>query len=139
MTSKLIQSGNNIHEKIEGENGSLQFKSSSNDGLDLFFKLVRGYDRIELEHCLTSDSPNDIAGLFNLAFQTRNCRGGKGERVLFHEMIITLYEHYPKTVMNVMSLVPLDYLHSSHTNSRTCWSNCGDDPKLWFKYAQYFC
>ena len=45
MTSKFIQSGNNIHEKIEGENGALQFKSSSNDGFDLFFQLVRGYDR----------------------------------------------------------------------------------------------
>ena len=110
MTSKFIQSGNNIHEMIEGEKGALQFKSSSNDGLDLFFKLVRGYDRIELnqqlEHCLTSDSPNDIADLFILMFQTRNCRGGKGERVLFYEMIKTLYIQYPQTVINLMDLVP---------------------------------
>ena len=109
MTSKFIQSGNNIYEKIEGENGALQFKSTSNDGLDLFFQLVRGYDRMELnqqlEHCLTSDFPNDIADLFVLAFQTRNCRGGKGERVLFYEMIKTLYGHYPETVMNLMDLV----------------------------------
>ena len=110
MTSKFIQLGNKIHEKIEGENGGLQFKSSSNDGLDLFFQLVRGYDRVklnqQLEHCLTSDSPNDIADLFLLAFQTRNCRGGKGGRVLFQEMIKTLYGRYPKTVINLLDLVP---------------------------------
>ena len=110
MTSKFIQSGNKMHEKNEGENGALQFKSTSNDGLDLFFQLVRGYDRVELnrqlEHCLTSDSPNDIADLFVLAFQTRNCRGGKGERVLFYEMIKTLYDNYPQTVINLMDLVP---------------------------------
>jgi hypothetical protein len=109
MTSVFIQTGNNKHEKVEGENGALQFKSSSSDGIDLFFKLVRGYNRVELnqqlEHCLTSDSPNDIADLFLLAFQTRNCRGGKGERVLFHEMIKTLYGHYPQTVINLMNLV----------------------------------
>ena len=36
MTSIFLQSRNNIHEKIEGENGALQIKLSSNDGLDLF-------------------------------------------------------------------------------------------------------
>ena len=110
MTSKFIQSGNNIHEKIEGENGALQFKSSSKAGIDLYFQLVRGYDGfklcVQLGHCLTSDSPNDIADLFILAFQTRNCRGGKGERVLFYEMIKTLYGCYPQTVINLMDLVP---------------------------------
>jgi hypothetical protein len=117
MTSSFIESGNNMFNKIPGENGALQYESTSNIGLDLFFHLVRGYPvKEDLEHCLTSNNPNELADLFVLAFQTRNCRGGKGERDLFVEMIVLLFQHYPQTIIDLMHLIPhygyyKDYVH----------------------------
>ena len=110
MTSTFIECGNHLNGKSQGENGAIQFKSSSNDGLDLFFTLIRDCDtqqlESQLEKCIESDNPNEIADLFVLTFQTRNCRGGKGERKLFHVMITTLFKFYPETVINLLKLVP---------------------------------
>ena len=47
-----------------------------------------------------------VADLFIMAFQTRNCRGGKGERNLFHSMILKLHSIYPDTVEELLALVP---------------------------------
>lgn len=90
-----------------GENGALQYISSTNNNLDLFFHSVRKANiKNKLELCLQSDSSNDIAELFILAFQTRNCRGGKGEKKIFYDMILLLFLHYPETVLDLIHLVP---------------------------------
>jgi len=45
--------------------------------------------------------------LFTMAFQTRDIRGGKGERFLFYSMFLTLATYYPSAVVNAMlRLVP---------------------------------
>mmetsp|Transcript_13396 Transcript_13396/g.20321 ORF Transcript_13396/g.20321 Transcript_13396/m.20321 type:complete len:99 (+) Transcript_13396:122-418(+) len=41
-----------------------------------------------------------------MTFQTRNCRGGKGERGLFYRMIMELGALYPQTTASLMALVP---------------------------------
>ncbi len=52
------------------------------------------------------EHPEVVADLFLLSFQTRNCRGGKGERDLFYKIIMELAVMYPLTVESLMKLVP---------------------------------
>jgi len=46
-----------------------------------------------------------VVDLFVLAFQTRDCRGGKGERRLFHAMFLRMFEHFPEQCLKVLPLV----------------------------------
>ena len=46
-----------------------------------------------------------LADVFLLLFQTRNCRGGKGEKDIFHEMFIILYEQMSKTIIDLVPLI----------------------------------
>lgn len=91
---------------VVGENGDLSHKSSGHAGLDLHFALVRGLNRDVIRgHIKTIiDSGLAIDDLFILLFATRNCRGGKGERVLSYEMFEALYEHFPNTCHNILHL-----------------------------------
>eukprot|EP00551_Chaetoceros_affinis_P010453 CAMPEP_0203663792 /NCGR_PEP_ID=MMETSP0090-20130426/1332_1 /ASSEMBLY_ACC=CAM_ASM_001088 /TAXON_ID=426623 /ORGANISM="Chaetoceros affinis, Strain CCMP159" /LENGTH=108 /DNA_ID=CAMNT_0050526825 /DNA_START=51 /DNA_END=375 /DNA_ORIENTATION=+ len=52
------------------------------------------------------DDADVVADLFIMTFQTRNCRGGKGERGLFYRMIMELGALYPQTTASLMALVP---------------------------------
>ena len=49
------------------------------------------------------DEPLD---LFLMAFQTRDVRGGKGERLLFYQWIHVLYHYFPAITAGMLSLVP---------------------------------
>lgn len=95
-----------------GENSSPEYTA---DGVQdprvaLFFALVRGMDRprlTEMLDSLLSTARSDIvADAMVLAFQTRHCRGGKGERDLFYWMIIHLHAKYPETTNELLQLIP---------------------------------
>jgi hypothetical protein len=49
---------------------------------------------------------DEMRDMFVMAFQTRDVRGGKGERRLFQNFISTLYEHDKETVEKMLKLVP---------------------------------
>jgi hypothetical protein len=93
-----------------GENGAVELESTSNANIDLFFKLVRDLPTHTLEslmgRVLTCGNKEDIIDLFVLAFQTRHCRGGKGEKKLFYNMILNLYNKYPELVCELIEHVP---------------------------------
>ena len=98
--------------KQVGENLSPEYTA---DGVEdprvaLFFALVRGMDRTRLtgmlDTLLATERADLVADAMVLAFQTRNCRGGKGELDLFYWMILDLYKLYPKTVTEMLKLVP---------------------------------
>ena len=81
------------------ENGAFCHVTTSKPFLDLFDNLVRTLacdklkrllDAVMAEHDITYNKM-----LFVLAFQTRNCRGGKGERDLFQWFLIELEKHFP--------------------------------------------
>lgn len=102
-----------------GENGAVELESTSNANIDLFFKLVRDLPTHTLEslmgRVLTCGNKEDIIDLFVLAFQTRHCRGGKGEKKLFYNMILNLYDKYPEVICDLIEHVPFygyykDYL-----------------------------
>jgi hypothetical protein len=78
----------------------------------LFTMLVRSRHetiRESLNKMLTSAEACARLGrdLFTMAFQTRDIRGGKGERDLFFHMFLTLAMYYPTAVVSAMlRLVP---------------------------------
>ena len=100
---------------IYGENGALEHTAESvGDGrVALFFALVRGIEDGRLAELMQGcigdqtdgDLPGIIADLFVLAMQTRDCRGGKGERVLCYKMLLQLFKTYPNTVLKLLTLL----------------------------------
>ena len=49
---------------------------------------------------------NAMATLIVMVWQLRDCRGGKGEKALFHVLLMALYRRFPKSVTALMPLVP---------------------------------
>lgn len=88
----------------------------------LFFALVRNIPDTRLESlmssCLESISSassdgqraklesNRIADVFVMMFQTRDCRGGKGERLLSYKMLLQLFDEFPVTTMRLIEFFP---------------------------------
>ena len=97
-----------------GENGMLEKKTTSSDLLNLFFRLVRNLPSSELENMFAmvldkSSTNNDadlLVDLIVLVFQTRDIRGGKGEKMLFYNMFLQLYINYPETVISLLNEIP---------------------------------
>ena len=84
--SKFVTAMDNGSKLTLGENGMPEYESTSEDMLDFFFKLVRdlsvGEIRYFISKILDTRDCNQVADLFVLTFQTRDCRGGKGEKML---------------------------------------------------------
>ena len=112
-----------------GENGMAEWTDEGlgDQTLAIFNQSVRGMSSDRLRDMLSKaflkcqecpDSKmtgNMVADLIVLAFQIRNCRGGKGEKAIFLNMFKYLFEHYPTTMLSLLDLVPLygyfkDYL-----------------------------
>ena len=100
-----------------GENGHAELTAEGlGDALlALFDKLVRGLDDARLRDFVDdvlaeareTGGPAGVKNLFVLAFQTRWCRGGKGERKLALRLLAVLYERgYREAVLAVTELLP---------------------------------
>ena len=90
------------------ENGALSWPSTLNAGVDLFFKTVRGVQEETLRQLLQaawaeSQSP-EVA--LRIIFQTRDCRGGKGEKLIFYQALAWLHSVQAQTVQKNLALVP---------------------------------
>lgn len=98
-----------------GENGMSAYISTNEVLLDLFAKLVRNLPQekliLDVRRVLTiireNNDENLLVYLFVLMFQTRDCRGGKGEKKLFYDMFLEIYKEYPKTIISLFKLVPM--------------------------------
>lgn len=114
MTSSFIQAMDKTNHLQLGENGSPEYTASGveESRVALFFALVRDIPAERLHSLLQDvvrggrDDEEAIADLFLLAFQTRHCRGGKGEKDLFYRMVMELGTLYPKTTSSLMTIVP---------------------------------
>ena len=96
-----------------GENGMLEHKTTSSAMVDLFFKLVRNipddglksmFNNILLEAETTRDA-NLLADLIVMMFQTRDIRGGKGEKLLFYKMFLEFSKKYPTTTVDLLGAI----------------------------------
>jgi hypothetical protein len=81
--------------------------SGKTDGrLSLFFKTTRGILDLNLYQYLKKSSNEDLIDTFILSFQTRDPRGGKGERTIGRKMFQWLFENYPEKFRKVYQLIP---------------------------------
>ncbi len=102
---------------LRGENGTLEYSAEQvGDSLvAFFFALVRNIPDERLHElfvqCITTAKLQPRIGtevvvdLFVLAFQTRDCRGGKGERALFYKLFLELYKDFPQTCVRLLPLI----------------------------------
>jgi hypothetical protein len=78
--------------------------------MTLFSMLNRGleesYIQKYVEDVINRDSWEETRDLFVMAFQTRDIRGGKGEKKLFYQFMKTLYQFHPNTTCRMLKLVP---------------------------------
>jgi len=114
---------NNELYDVRGKNGQLMYSESRvNSLLVLYNRLCRGLSRDDLRGLVrsvivdindledTDERVKMIGDLFILCFQTRNIKGGKGEKTLCHWFIIELYYNYsPKLVLEVLDYLPNSY------------------------------
>jgi len=81
--------------------------SGKTDGrLSLFFKTTRGLSDDKLIEYLQKSSNEDLIDTFILSFQTRDPRGGKGEREIGRKMFQWLFENHPEKFKKVYKLIP---------------------------------
>jgi hypothetical protein len=98
-----------------GENGCPEHITTNSHLLDLFSELVRSLPEEGLKQTMTNllflvrtdEDYNLLSDLFVLMFQTRDCRGGKGEKMLFYVMLLELYKDYPETVISLLGEIPI--------------------------------
>jgi hypothetical protein len=117
-SSKFVNALDSLQTRLNGlvlgENGMPSHASTSSALLDLFFKLVRNLPEEDLKDKVsalltivrTTEDANLLADLFVLMFQTRDCRGGKGEKMLFNKLLLELYKEYPETVISLLGEIP---------------------------------
>lgn len=94
-----------------GVKGSDVYASTGDPRVDLSVSLVRGCDEATIQNGLNAilalNTAEAFEDAFVLAFQTRNVRGGKGERQLFKTMLMHLYSLHPMLVTDwLLKLVP---------------------------------
>jgi len=78
------------------ENGAISLAGTGSARVDLFFKLVRNIPRTALER-LIYDSWNECPlDTMKILFQSRDCRGGKGDRVPFILGMCYIIAQYPE-------------------------------------------
>ena len=86
--------------------GSDVYSSSGDALVDLSVRLVRGGWSAELAELFEKALESSEEDAFVLAFQTRDIRGGKGERKLFGEMVEVLLKKRPDLMIGLLDLIP---------------------------------
>lgn len=116
--SKFVSALDSLQTRLNGMvlggNGMPSHASTSSALLDLFFKLVRNLPEEDLKDKVstiltivrTTRDSHLLVDLFVLMFQTRDCRGGKGEKMLFNKLLLELYKEYPETVISLLGEIP---------------------------------
>jgi hypothetical protein len=93
-----------------GVKGSDCYTSTSSHLNDFYIRLNRGLPEADIQTYIDAvfrtGSAQDKVDLFVLAFQTRDIRGGKGERDLFRHIWLNLSLREPEAAAATVSLVP---------------------------------
>jgi len=103
----FVQAMNQIK---QGVNGADVYTTTSDERVDLFTMLTRGLESSYMEKCIQSIylswDPEKILDLWVMVFQTRDIRGGKGERKLFYQLITILAEVDMAMTEKMLALIP---------------------------------
>lgn len=96
--------------KVTGAKGSDVYDSTGDPRLDLSVKCVRGADadslREGIKAVLALGTQQALEDAFVLAFQARDVRGGKGERMVFHGIFGALHLHQKTLALTLIDLIP---------------------------------
>lgn len=99
-----------IVNKTTGVKGSDTYSSTGSRVLDLSVQLNRGLDantiNAEVDGILGTGDVSAMEDTYVLAFQTRDIRGGKGERDLFYNMWKALHRNQPSVAAATLDLIP---------------------------------
>ena len=97
------------HKVAPGENETMEFVRTGENLLDLFFKTIRGMSPEDLSakyrSVIGEKSVQNLIDLFVLCFQTRDCRGGKGEKLIFVKLFVLLAEDFPDSTARLIPLI----------------------------------
>jgi hypothetical protein len=78
--------------------------------VSLFTMLNRGLEQVYIQDYVNKvygrKINDEMRDMFVMAFQTRDVRGGKGERRLFHNFVSALYEHDKEAFHKALNLIP---------------------------------
>ena len=89
-----------------GAKGSDVYDSTGDARVDLSVRLVRGADGEDLAARIRAVAALDLVDAFVMAFHSRNVRGGKGERQIFHLLYASLLGAHPGLALDLLDLVP---------------------------------
>ena len=78
------------------ENGAISLANTGSARVDLFFKLVRNIPRTALERLIETSWYECPLDTMKILFQSRDCRGGKGDRTPFILAMQYIIARYPK-------------------------------------------
>ena len=106
-----MDSATNVPAMTHGVKGSDVYDTTGSHLLDLYVMLNRGLDVESIEASIKAiiaagASQATLEDVFSLAFQTRDVRGGKGERDLFTHLWLALYKRVPDIASATLPLVP---------------------------------
>ena len=92
-------------------NGAATFSTSGSACLDLFFSgVVRGCDPSKLEALLEASWREDAELTLQVLLHGRDCRGGKGERLVIQQALLWLRRHKPCTYLaNLLAFLRAGY------------------------------
>ena len=92
------------------ENGALAFESTNSNCLDLFFKMVRDTPQSTIEQLFYDawlENPNMA---MQVLLHCRDCRKGKGERLITQYALLWLRKYKPRTYLkNIMAFLGAGY------------------------------
>ena len=93
-----------------GVKGSDVYATTGDPRLDLSVKCVRGAERTAtqagIKAVLALNTLEAVEDAFVIAFNARNVRGGKGERLIFSDMYQELCRAYPDLAIGLLDFIP---------------------------------
>jgi hypothetical protein len=108
----FVQAMNSINSTKTGINGADVYTEEGvgDYRVSLFTMLNRGLEDSYIDEYISKiynrQNIEEICDLFVMAFQTRDIRGGKGERKLFYQFMKTLYKYDKESVFPMLYIVP---------------------------------
>eukprot|EP01102_Stenamoeba_stenopodia_P003514 TRINITY_DN135_c0_g1_i1.p1 TRINITY_DN135_c0_g1~~TRINITY_DN135_c0_g1_i1.p1 ORF type:complete len:494 (-),score=142.80 TRINITY_DN135_c0_g1_i1:308-1789(-) len=88
------------------ENSALSHSTTANGRIDLYFKTVRGINNELLVSLLENAWKESPLDTLKIIFQARDCRGGKGEKLIFQQMMKWLAENHLEVALKNLVHVP---------------------------------
>lgn len=103
----FVKAMDNIETKIGVKGSDVYTEEGVGDHrVALFQMLVRGLEQREVRKYIRSEPEEYKIDLVVMAFQTRDVRGGKGEKDLFYAMLDGIFVRWPELIEPVVALIP---------------------------------